>query len=371
MQYDLVFEGGGAKGIVFGGALQEFFDRGHTIGRLLGTSAGAITATLLAAGYDAASLLAAVNEKLPDGKARFSAFMDVPEKFDRYTINNSLAYMIFDAIDLPLVPQAIEEQIDKRIMDALLKIAPYRQMFSFFERGGLYAGDNFLGWLKEKLNAGGRKLGSATLAGFHKKTGKDISLVASDTIGAEMLVLNHRTAPGVPVIWAVRMSMSIPFVWQEVRWDPSWGKYRGRHIAGHTIVDGGVLSNFPIDLFISPGQEVTDVMGTGQGSGNIIGMLIDENLPVPGSEEGKSAESESDDEKRDINHTWFRTTTRITHLINTMTGARDHLVMETYKNRICRLPAQGYGTTEFDMSDQRVQALVMAGQAAMKAYFDG
>jgi predicted acylesterase/phospholipase RssA len=48
MEFDLVFEGGGAKGIVFVGAVQEFEALGHTADRLLGTSAGAITATLLA-----------------------------------------------------------------------------------------------------------------------------------------------------------------------------------------------------------------------------------------------------------------------------------------------------------------------------------
>ena len=39
MEYDLVFEGGGAKGMVFVGAMQEFEVRSHTHGRLLGTSA--------------------------------------------------------------------------------------------------------------------------------------------------------------------------------------------------------------------------------------------------------------------------------------------------------------------------------------------
>jgi NTE family protein len=49
MKYDMVFEGGGAKGMVFVGAMQEFESRGHSHDRLLGTSAGAITAALLAA----------------------------------------------------------------------------------------------------------------------------------------------------------------------------------------------------------------------------------------------------------------------------------------------------------------------------------
>ena len=59
MQYDLVFEGGGAKGAVFVGALQEFFAMGHSARRFIGTSAGAITATLMAAGYGPEEMLSA------------------------------------------------------------------------------------------------------------------------------------------------------------------------------------------------------------------------------------------------------------------------------------------------------------------------
>jgi predicted acylesterase/phospholipase RssA len=37
MQYDLVFEGGGAKGMVFVGALRELERRGHTFVILIGS----------------------------------------------------------------------------------------------------------------------------------------------------------------------------------------------------------------------------------------------------------------------------------------------------------------------------------------------
>ncbi len=80
MQYDLVFEGGGAKGMVLVGAWQEFAARGNTGGRLLGTSAGAITAALLAAGYSAEEMLAALNER-ENGKPVFAAFMGQPAPF--------------------------------------------------------------------------------------------------------------------------------------------------------------------------------------------------------------------------------------------------------------------------------------------------
>ena len=77
MQYDLVFEGGGAKGMVFAGAGAEFFHRKHTFNRLLGTSAGAITATLLAAGYTPEEMAEALTEK-EDGRSVFEGFMGIP-----------------------------------------------------------------------------------------------------------------------------------------------------------------------------------------------------------------------------------------------------------------------------------------------------
>ncbi len=30
--------------------------------------------------------------------------------------------------------------------------------------------------------------------------------------------------------------MSIPFVWQEVRWDAAWGSYCCANIAGHYVI---------------------------------------------------------------------------------------------------------------------------------------
>ena len=222
-QYDLVFEGGGAKGIVFVGAMQEFESRGYTSRRLIGTSAGAITATLLAARYTAEELLDATMERTPNGKPRFSTFMDTPEAFSERAIENSFTFDVFRSIDIPLVPEWMEKQLDQRIFNQLMKLDIYREIFSFVERGGLYAGNKFLEWIREKLNAKGTNLGNATLSEFYQQNQKDLSVVASDTTAQEMLVLNHRTAPQCPVAWAVRMSMSIPFVWQEVLWKREWG----------------------------------------------------------------------------------------------------------------------------------------------------
>jgi len=66
----------------------------------------------------------------------------------------------------------------------------------------------------------------------------------------------------------------------------------------------------------------------------------------------------------------LRTVQRLSRLANTVTTAHDKMVIEEYEHLVVRLPAQGYGTTEFDMSDARRTALVKAGRSAMAAYLD-
>lgn len=372
MKYDLVFEGGGAKGSVFVGALQEFKARGHEYARVLGTSAGAISATLIAAGYSPEEMLAAVNEKLSDGKPRFSTFMDIPAGFDERTIEDSLTFEIFKKVDIPYIPSMVEGMIDRKFFKILMEMEAYREIFSFVERGGLYAGKKFLDWMTEKLDAGDRNLGRATMAQLYAQTGKDLSVVISDTAAQEMRVLNHRTAPDCPVRWAARMSMSIPFIWQEVVWQADWGSYLGENIAGNTIVDGGALSNFPIRLFTSRDEDVVRVMGDSDPTANpTLGLLIDETLPVEDS--GEAAEETGDAGQPGSmlgNVKRLKTIRRIKRLADTMMQAHDLAALETHKDQICQLPAKGYGTTEFAMSDKRLQALISAGRKAMAAYFD-
>ena len=237
---------------------------------------------------------------------------------------------------------------------------------AFIERGGWFGADPFLVWLRRKLDSGPwkdgqRQFSGLTMAQLFDRTGVELSLVASDTTDARMLVLNHRTAPGCPVVWAVRMSMSIPLVWNEVVWQSDWGQYLGRDMTGHLIVDGGVLSNFPIELFISDEAHVVKMMGP-KGANPVLGLLIDERLPVPQAKGMLVSVNIKPGE--------LRTVQRLQRLVDTATTAHDKMVIEEYENLVVRLPAQGYGTTEFDMSEERRAALVDAGRTAMTLHFD-
>lgn len=364
MKYDLVFEGGGAKGMVFVGACEEFFGRGHSFERLLGTSAGAITATLLAAGYTPEEMLAALVEKGADGKSVFAGFMGPPLPFTDEELRTSATRRLLDGVDFTFVPDFVEKKLHEVLLGALAGSETFRHVLGLVERGGWFAADRFVSWFSSKLDSGPwqggkRQFSGMTLGQFFAATGIELSLVASDTTDESILVLNHRTAPDCPIVWAVRMSMSIPLVWDEVIWQAGWGQYRGRDVAGHAVVDGGLLSNFPIELFISDAPQVTKLMGPKKDT-PVLGLLIDEKLPVT---KGLFV-------RINIRPGELKTVQRLRRLVDTTTGAYDKMVIEEYSHLVARLPAQGYGTTEFDMSDERRDALVKAGRDAMALYLD-
>ena len=239
-------------------------------------------------------------------------------------------------------------------------------LFAFVERGGWFSADAFVSWLQAKLDAGQwqgtqRTFSKMTLSQFFAATKVELTVVASDTTGGRMLVLNHRTAPDCPLVMAVRMSMSIPLLWDEVIWQESWGTYRGRDISGHAIVDGGMLSNFPIELFVSQDATVKSVMGEDSGS-SVLGMLIDESMPVEGVDNKALVTG-------GFNLTELRTVQRLAGLMNTALTAHDKMVIDAFERLVARMPAKGFGTTEFNMTDERRECLVNAGRASMKAYF--
>jgi predicted acylesterase/phospholipase RssA len=151
--YDLVFEGGGAKGMAFVGALQEFEARGFTFDRLLGTSTGAITAALLAAGYSAQEMFAALNERA-NGQPVFASFLSTPRPFSLEEARTSAVYRLLRNFDLPFVPGYVQESWGDRVVQSILDQPVVHHVLSFVERGGWYAADRFLDWLAHKLDEG-------------------------------------------------------------------------------------------------------------------------------------------------------------------------------------------------------------------------
>ena len=138
-----------------------------------------------------------------DGHSALASFLGEPEPFTQDEVKASATRHLFRAVNLPLIPDKVEEKLDDLLVDSLVAKSSLRSVFSFIERGGWYSADNFLTWLRQRLDSGTykgrtRQFSHLTLAQFHAQTHVDLSLIASDTQDELMLVLNHRTAPDVP-----------------------------------------------------------------------------------------------------------------------------------------------------------------------------
>jgi predicted acylesterase/phospholipase RssA len=354
VKYDLVFEGGGAKGFGFIGALQALEQSNHTTGRLIGTSAGSVIATLLATGYTPDEMRELVREKVViDGqeRSRLSTFLDPPDVLrsgDSGIKDEELARALrhFPVLESHL----------------LRRIPLYAHLLSFLDSGGWYAGECFKSWLKEKLDHKSQskkiKYSECTLQQFYEDTQTDLSLVASDTSEGEMLVLNHRTAPKCPLIAAVRMSMSFPFIWQEVIWQQEWGTYRNRSKTTHIIADGGLLSNFPIHLLTRPHAQsyIEKIMGPDDAATDVglMGLLLDHNRAL---DTANTLELPP--------HANLGFLHRPMQLLNTALGAYDFDFIQDNDAFICRIPVQGYSVIDFDLTDFRLDALMSSGFNAM------
>jgi len=76
--FDMVFQGGGAKGIAYGGVLRSLDHFGIKPRRIIGTSAGAITALSVALHYSPQELYDTLTEKNPtNGEMIFSSWIDI------------------------------------------------------------------------------------------------------------------------------------------------------------------------------------------------------------------------------------------------------------------------------------------------------
>jgi NTE family protein len=311
---DFVFEGGGVKGIGLAGALATLEERDYRAQNIAGTSAGAITAALLAAGYSASELRELI------------VSLDYRQFEDRGWEDK-----------IPLIERSLSMLLDL----------------------GLYEGDRFLEWIRERLVA----KGVHTFADLvHDEFADDpryrsrLQVVASDVTTHELLVLpRDATKLGIQpddldVALAVRMSMSIPIFFEPVRVvNEKTGQV-------HVIVDGGMLSNFPVWLFDCPDGDVPEWP--------TFGLLLVEpkprtpigaRLPAPRMT-GKGAGAVIDYVKA---------------LAQTMMEAHDRLYVEQANYaRTIPIPTLGVGTTEFDLSRERALALYDSGRWAAEKFLD-
>jgi predicted acylesterase/phospholipase RssA len=310
-----------------------------------------------------------MTERTPEGRHRFATFLAPPKDPPP---PKDIPAEVWRSISLALGGStfALERWKKKKPDKAaqIDRIEMYlRQMHSLLASGAAADEAGFVGWMEDRLKAKDCEPG-ITLKDFPQKTldrGVQLSVVASDLTAQKLLVLNHHTAPDVPVVQAVRMSMGIPLIWKEVEWKGAWGKYRDKTMRegddGHRIVDGGLLSNFPLKFLLDPTRsKPTGILGPPPDDRGVrkLGLLLDEAKEPPMPIAKKKAERFA--ERLPLYKS-------ISRLVDTTTSAWDWEAIEENDagKYVCRIGVKDVDTLDFDMDEGQLKALLDSGRHAM------
>ena len=212
MDADLVLEGGGVKGIGLVGAYAALTQAGYRVHRVAGTSAGAIVGALIAAGMT---------------------------PIDLQRVMREIEYPRFE---------------DEGFVDHFG--LPGKALSLMFEKG-IYEGNFLRNWLDGILtNLGARTFGDLRIedpgSSLPPERAYKLVVMVSDVTRGELVRLPWDypryglKADDQLVADAVRASMSIPFFFEPARL--AGYDAHGKHVVS-VLVDGGMLSNFPIDAF--------------------------------------------------------------------------------------------------------------------------
>ena len=284
MLIDGVFSGGGIKGFALIGAVMELEEQGYRFKRMAGTSAGAIIASFIAAGYSGQE----INE-------------------------------IMNSVKLT------------KLLESKKNRFPFARWLTLYWSMGLFKGDALETWIK-------RVLAKKNIRTFSDLPDKQLRIIASDLTNGTIMVLpddlpKYNIDPNqFSVARAIRMSCSVPFFFQPITLTTVGEK--------KIIVDGGVLSNFPMWLFdqenVVPERPV-------------LGLRL-----VPEKQEVIVHEREIDNAIE-----------LFTSLFETMRNAHDaRYISRKFVKNIVFIPVKEAGFIEFSIDDAQREALIGQGRDA-------
>ncbi|KGX90127.1 patatin-like phospholipase family protein [Pontibacillus marinus] len=287
---DGVFEGGGVRGIAHVGAVQAIEEHGYEWNRLAGTSSGSIVAALLACGYSGSELLEIMES------------LDYQDFMKKNWINH-----------IPFIGNGIN--------------------LAF--KGGLYKNRFQEEWINELL-------AKKNVHSFRDLEEGKLKIIVSDITNGRMAVFpddleKYGETYDFSIAKAVTMSSTIPYYFQPIKWKTN--KYKSPIY----MVDGGILSNFPIWIFDTPYMPKWPTFG--------FHFTREETNPDPSENLGTIGIYKS--------------------IFKTMLQAHDlrHLDKEA-DTRTVKIPTGNISITDFGLSESQEQWLYHSGYDAASTFLE-
>lgn len=310
---NLVFEGGGIKGMAYLGMLQVLDANGilTNVQNVAGASAGAITATLVA---------------MADNYSQIDAMM------------STLDFSKIKDKGLPGENHSVLEKIKGMLDNDFEDMAC---IWRLVKQNGWYTSDYFYQWLRTTINQ--QYYGSSTLGApvtfkmFGQKFKRTLCVIGTDMTLVNSLTFSEALTPDMEVATAVRISMSIPLFFESIPF-----QYPGRS-ESDIFSDGGVLWNYPLTIFDEEGISNPKTLG---------GRLFTAKSKTPPKPV-----------KNLIGY--------IEHLFEALLAAQGmayDLSDECDKKRSININDMGVPTTDFDLTPEQKTELIDSGKSATEAY---
>lgn len=268
---NIVFEGGGVKGIAYVGAIEAMERNGmlKDLKRVAGSSAGGITASLLALGFNAEEL-----KNIFINEINFDELMDEPfdlggidTLFEASGMSVSLSGIVslfknkglfkgenFDSLLKKLIHRKLENKLKEMLLDTLTEdelIKIYKpkdpSLLTDAEKNHLideFLTENLAVFLERENITNLSEITLGQLKTLRKKYPTlgllDIILTATDLGDASLKTFSAESDQDLPLHKAVRMTMSFPGGFMPVNYNNRW------------YADGGIANNYPIEVFDQP-----------------------------------------------------------------------------------------------------------------------
>lgn len=354
---NLIFQGGGPKGIAYVGALEKLAQYGipiESIENVGGTSAGAITALLVAVGYSSDEV------KTLLGNLSLADFLD-------HETRRTTIFSLKDGDAL--------QQFWAGLTGGVALLNALR------DGKGLFPGKTLHQWLAERV---ADKLASfyggdcerAKLVTFMdlrdlKERGypvKNLAVIGSD-ISTEPpspveFSARNKMTQDTPIVDAVRISLSIPGLFEPFKYN------------GHYYVDGGVFDNYPIELFDYV-EFLPENHPHKQGTPNrkieneeTLGFRLIENQELlKAYQQGKPLPEKLSSEEKSWNALWNELAMPMKNAINFSAQQESTYASESTRKRTVYIETMGVSLFDFNLTRDKQFALMRAGQEGVEQYF--
>ena len=160
---------------------------------------------------------------------------------------------------------------------------------------------------------------------LHERYGKTLIVTGTCLNTGQTEYFNHETAPDIDICDAVRLSISIPYMFSAVR-------YRDK-----IYVDGGILNNFPIDIM--------------NDKENVLGIRL------------KSCDANTNNEIETLENF---TIALVSCVINEIQKLR--LDNSVHQNNVVYIDLKDVSSVQFNLTPEKRQEIYDIGQATMQEY---